>query len=254
MNTDRQNKWRRGFTLIELMVVVTLIGLLAALSTPTLSRSVQRSRAKAAAREVSAALRNARAQVMSRGQAALVIISPQRLGSAGPLIQIYAGCSQAPCTDANNIARSCDTLNVTDTLTQLVGTVNWNVVHPDMVMIGATQIPPMANPSGATTMGISQTSLCISPDGRVQMPNGQPITTTFGPVNKNFVVVMSRNPAVVEPDFRSLLQAFSSSDTNFTALSAMPNPDQTAQVRLNRDLVDMFVIEMSFNGAVEVTQ
>jgi hypothetical protein len=86
------------------------------------------------------------------------------------------------------------------------------------------------------------------------MPNGQPITTTFGPVNKNFVVVMSRNPAVVEPDFRSLLQAFSSSDTNFTALSAMPNPDQTAQVRLNRDLVDMFVIEMSFNGAVEVTQ
>jgi type II secretory pathway pseudopilin PulG len=232
---------------VELMVVVTLIALLAALSTPTLSRSVQRGKAKDAAREVASALRNVRSQAMSRGQAALVRINPQRVAGGGDMMTIFAGL------DADGQpARSCEVISGGPTTgAGAVGTIPWSNVSPDMVMLGASQVP-LAGIVGATALGTGQTFVCVSPDGRVLGPNGQPIATNFGLCTQGFVVMMGRNPAIIEPAFAPLVSP--SPQPAVTCPAAQLSDAQAIQRRTNRDLVDAHVVELTFTGAVEVTQ
>lgn len=238
----------RGFTLVELMVVVTLVALLATLATPTLSRSRQRGRAKEAAREIAAALRNVRAQSMSRGQAALVVINPQRAG-AQPMMQIFAGLD-----GMNQPARSCESLSVVNTMgAPTVGTVGFEVIHPDIDIVSASQVPPMTPPAGAAALGVGQTSVCVSPDGRALMPNGFASTTNFGACAKGFTIATARRAALID-DPLAAGWVSNPASPELTCQTPTPTPAQVADVRLNRDLADYFLIELTFNGSVEVTQ
>jgi general secretion pathway protein H len=56
----------RGFTLIEILVVLTLIGLIAAVTIPTFSGGVSTTALKSAAREIAAGLRLARGQAIAQ--------------------------------------------------------------------------------------------------------------------------------------------------------------------------------------------
>lgn len=62
----------RGFTLIELMVVVVIISVLAAISIPQITSRMRDRRTQAVAQEVSTLYRNARLRALGRGSAVLV--------------------------------------------------------------------------------------------------------------------------------------------------------------------------------------
>lgn len=63
---------RRGFTLIEVVVVVVIIGVLATLAIPALSERMRDRRAQQAALEVATLYRNARTRALARGAAVMV--------------------------------------------------------------------------------------------------------------------------------------------------------------------------------------
>ena len=70
---------RRGFTLIELMVVVAIIGLLAALAVAFLPRFVRRAGVQASSADLLATIQEARSHALQSGRDTLVVI----VGSAG---------------------------------------------------------------------------------------------------------------------------------------------------------------------------
>jgi type IV fimbrial biogenesis protein FimT len=63
---------RRGFTLVELVVVVVIIAIFAALTTPTIVKQLRDRRVRQAGQKVASVYRQARMRAMGRGSAVLV--------------------------------------------------------------------------------------------------------------------------------------------------------------------------------------
>lgn len=82
-----------GFTLVEVLVVVTILAVLALLSFPALQRMILRSKLEGAARQTSALVRLARLEAIKRGRPATVELDPAArrvvLRSAGRQLAAY---------------------------------------------------------------------------------------------------------------------------------------------------------------------
>jgi len=85
---------RRGFSLIELMVVVTLVGLTAAIAVPSYSELMADRRVQDDALQVASLLREARARAMARGSAVLVAFTNG--GSSGGVFNVYESVTSMP--------------------------------------------------------------------------------------------------------------------------------------------------------------
>lgn len=68
---DRSN-WARGFTLVELMIVVVIITALAGLAVPSILKQMQDRRTRQAAEEIASIYRQARLRALGRGAAVMV--------------------------------------------------------------------------------------------------------------------------------------------------------------------------------------
>jgi type II secretion system protein H len=68
----RRRRASRGFTLIELVVVVLIIGLCAAIATPSIASQVRERRSRDAAQRVAQLYSMARMRALGRGSAVLV--------------------------------------------------------------------------------------------------------------------------------------------------------------------------------------
>ena len=75
----------RGFTLLELLIVVLVLGILAGLAFPVMAKSVTDARLRGAVSEVATALRYARASAMNTGRTCRVVFA---VGAAKETLEV----------------------------------------------------------------------------------------------------------------------------------------------------------------------
>lgn len=104
---------QRGFTLVEVIIVVAIIGILAAVATPMIIASIPRYQIRAAARELVIDFKKTKVEAVKRNRNVLIEFTLQTVGNPN------AGGSYIICVDdpAAGVVGVCDTAELMKTVT-----------------------------------------------------------------------------------------------------------------------------------------
>ncbi|HEY2408076.1 MAG TPA: prepilin-type N-terminal cleavage/methylation domain-containing protein [Polyangiaceae bacterium] len=180
LRKNRRHTHSRGFTLIELMVVVVIIAILAAIAVPGVAERMRERRASQAAQEIALLYRDARMRALGHGSAVLVHYDTSTVNGFETREAIL-GASAQPGGCAAQPTGGCQTNNWADATKYLV-------VSTYLPIASAGVVTTMNSPSGAT--GAPYVDICFTPRGRAFSRDsaGAPLTTGMagvGTVNVN---------------------------------------------------------------------
>jgi prepilin-type N-terminal cleavage/methylation domain-containing protein len=162
----RRARLARGFTLMELMVVVIIISVFAALAIPSMLQGRHERRAFGAAADISAIVREARTRAIGRGAAQLVTFT---LGNGAPTRGRFEHFENANPITLEPRADGCKLAEWT-----LGGPTSTAVLINRFALDGGVDVNADLETSQLVG-GVKQTGvvhICFSPSGRVYVANG----------------------------------------------------------------------------------
>lgn len=165
----------RGFTAIELMVVVAIVAILAALAAPSFTPLIDGWRVRQAAEGLQSSLYFARSEAIKRGGNVIIQKNPNNTDgcSLAPNVNDW-GCGWQVCADVNNnnlcdateILQRFNTASNTEVTRSAGGDTiqlnRWGLV--DGPFLGFSMVPLGKSTSNAAARGV-----CMSSGGRVRI-------------------------------------------------------------------------------------
>ncbi len=170
MRLDKIRLGSRGFTLVELMIVVGILGLLGAVAFPMIASTLPNYRLRAAARELVIDFKKAKVEAIKRNRSVLLVFTPETAGDPD------AGGSYQMCVDDNGNS-VCDAGEGLKTVTM-----------PRGVRIFGTTVFPTITATTSTWTGYNNRGLPVTATGAVTLQNSD--------VSRVYTVTMSASGGV----------------------------------------------------------
>lgn len=234
---------RSGYTLVELMVVVAIVGILATLSTPTVLQARRRAVARQSASDLAAVMRNARTQAMTRGEIVLVQIKPN---DPNEMVSLHAAPWSIDGDPTSPVVRSCRSGRLLGSLSNALSEDR----IPDLEYGSAPASNPLLHPSmkmssHTASIGGQPSVICFAPDGRVfDAQTGFPVRANLGECERGFVMAIG----TMAPT--TALTTYSTDGLPGTANVLCDGKSGGFSHTIWRDSEYIYVIEVTHNGSV----
>jgi prepilin-type N-terminal cleavage/methylation domain-containing protein len=172
----------RGFTLLELMAVVLIITVFAALAVPSAVAQLRDRRVQEAARRLGMVYREARLRALGRGSAVLVrmlsgdiTVMEARVGTD---VGGVAGCSELPVSSCLN--------------TDWSNPLSRRIVGGFHVPTSGEQATMTVALSDSANAPVTNLDICFTPMGRVFSRRAIAVGTAFGPIDGTYVATVNQ--------------------------------------------------------------
>jgi len=102
----RIHRNNRGFSLMELLVVVGLIGIISLVAFPMISRTIPKYRLRSVVRQLVIDFKQARLEAVKRNRDVLIVFTPETTASEGGSYQVCADADEDDTCDSGEVLKT----------------------------------------------------------------------------------------------------------------------------------------------------